>query len=100
VTTSVHHREATLDPTLSSLATRLASLDPPLDLIFLLPRGLGLLTLSTMSRRESRVSMNDRQSDALFEFENCMCLPHFRTSHADPSLHIPSYSQEVVSARQ
>lgn len=26
-----------------------------------------------MSRRESRVSMNVRQNDALFEFENCMC---------------------------
>jgi hypothetical protein len=33
-----------------------------------------------MSRRESRVSMNVRQNDALFEFENCMssfCLSPF-----------------------
>jgi hypothetical protein len=42
-----------------------------------------------MSRRESRVSMSERQNDALFEFENCMCLPSFPTTHVPP--HPPSH---------
>jgi hypothetical protein len=42
-----------------------------------------------MSRRESRVSMSERRNDALFEFENCMCLPSFRTSHV--SSHSPPH---------
>ena len=39
-----------------------------------------------MSRRESRVSMSERQNDALFEFENCICLPSFCSSHVSPHL--------------
>ena len=41
-----------------------------------------------MSRRESRVSMSERQNDALFEFESCMCLQSFPTTHVPP--HPPS----------
>lgn len=32
-------------------------------------------TGSLMSRRDSRVSLNVRQTDALLEFENCASLP-------------------------
>ena len=53
-----------------------------------------------MSRRESRVSINERQNDALFEFENCISLPLSPTSHASLSLPILSYSQEEVPSRQ
>jgi hypothetical protein len=59
----------------------------PLDFISYLTVS-ACLPLSTMSRRESRVSMSERRNDALFEFENCMCLPSFRTSHV--SSHSPS----------
>lgn len=33
--------------------------------------------------------MSERQNDALFEFENCMCLPSFPTTHVPP--HPPSH---------
>ena len=60
----------------------------PLDFIPYLTV-LACSPLSTMSRRESRVSMSERQNDALFEFENCMCLPCFLTTHVPP--HPPSH---------
>jgi len=37
-------------------------------------------SLATMSRRESRVSINVRQNDALNEFENCLYIPTSLTS--------------------
>ena len=37
-----------------------------------------------MSRRESRVSMNVRQNDALFEFENCMSCFYLRLTISPP----------------
>ncbi len=107
VTASVHHREATLDLASESLtATRLPrpqgsshSISLLASWLHLLPQGFGLLAAS-MSRRESRMSMNERQNDALFEFEICLYRSLFRTSHASPLFLIPSHSQEEVSPRQ
>lgn len=82
VTTSVHHREATfvleLDlPLACHDHNARPPLDSPLDSIYYL-KVSACSPLSTMSRRESRTSMNERQSDALFEFENCLYRALFR----------------------
>jgi hypothetical protein len=83
-------RGKTLDST-SSLVTTTRPPSPHLIPLYFTP----YLTVSacsplfTMSRRESRVSMSERQNDALFEFENCMCLPSFPILHAPP--HPPSH---------
>jgi hypothetical protein len=89
VTRSVHHREAkrSTQPPHSPRPQGSPHLIP-LDFISYLTVS-ACSPLSTMSRRESRVSMSERQNDALFEFENCMCLPSFPNSHVPP--HLPSH---------
>jgi len=76
-----------------------APLDSPLDFISCL-KVSACSPPSTMSRRESRVSMNERQNDALFEFENCMFLPSSTSSHGPLSLPVPLNSQEEVPPRK
>ena len=51
-----------------------------------------------MSRRESRVSINIRQNDALLEFENCELMKPRWPQHI--RLTTSSLSQETIPARQ
>ena len=50
-----------------------------------------------MSRRESRVSINIRQNDALLEFENCELM---KPAGRNTQLTIASLSQETIPSRQ
>ncbi len=84
MTRSVHHREAKRLRPLTSLTRHDRPQGSPhlihLDFISYLTVSASS-PLSTMSRRVSRVSMSERQNDALFEFESCMCLPTFPTTY-------------------
>lgn len=57
-------------------------------------------SLTTMSRRESRVSLNVRQNDALNEFENCMYKYSFCSYNLSLSNSPFLSSQEEVLTRQ
>ena len=53
-----------------------------------------------MSRRESRVSMNVRQNDALFEFENCMSCYFLRFTISHPDMRWHSVKKKFLLANK
>ena len=86
----VHHREATFELEFDHpLACHDHNARLPLDFPLVSVSYLKVSACSplpTMSRRESRTSMNERQSDALFEFENCLYRHFIATSHVSSPL--------------
>jgi hypothetical protein len=55
---------------------------------------------ATMSRRESRVSMNVRQNDALFEFENCMFRFYLCLTISPPDMRWHSVKKKFLLANK